>query len=342
MVPNLVRAQGTCTFNQSHTHTHTYIKYRSSNHNHLGKNNLSYITCINLTHCYQCYDTHHYISKGLKKKPRFSEPERQKLGTIPGSNRSIQSYTLTYYCTPLQLSLRPLQGQRFGRWTLDRACCCMQLSNSNSPLACVIWRCITMRRHLSSKSSSSFAFFRQSRMSGSVDVGSQCFCRIKPEHYRCTDKTSYGKLQTSEINTQPQTWTLAWRSGAVERAGGRQLGSVSEDTKRSIQHGRSTYLPWSSSCRYAPKHNLRLRTRLSAKGMNTTHELATCFKPSNATSTILLHGQETVWFEEMDSLNCMHFTKTEPLPGNVWERWNTKQNNMKMIKVLSDVWQRQS
>lgn len=230
-------------------------------------------------------------------------------------------------------------------WALDfgqRACCCMQLSNSNSPLACVIWRCITMRRHLSSKSSSSFAFFRQSRMSGSVDVGSQCFCRIKPEHYRCIDKTSYGKLQTSEINTQPQTWTLAWRSGAVERAGGRQLGSVSEDTKRSIQHGRSTYLPWSSSCRYAPKHNLRLRTRLSATGMNTTHELATCFKPSNATSTILLHGQETVWFEEMDSLNCMHFTKTEPLPGNVWERWNTKQNNMKMIKVLSDVWQRQS
>lgn len=190
------------------------------------------------------------ISQRDWRKKQRSEPKRQKLGTIPGSSRSMQSYILTYYWTPLQLSPRPLQFSQLWRWggpalrVLDfgqKVCRCTQFSNSNSPLACVIWRCITMRRHLSSKSSSSFAFFRQSRMSGSVDVGSQCFCRIKPGHYRCTDKTSYGKLQTSEINTQPQTWTLAWRSGAVEGAGGRQLGSVSDDTKRPIQHGRSTY-----------------------------------------------------------------------------------------------------
>ena len=198
MVPNLIRAQGTCTFHHSHTHTHPYlyniqvIKPQSSR-----RNNLSYITCINLTH--QCYDTHHYISKGLKEKTVQCTQKAEIGHNSWQQQKHPELYSdLLVYPTA---ALPALWALDFGR----RACCCMQLSNSNSPLACVIWRCITMRRHLSSKSSSSFAFFRQSRMSGSVDVGSQCFCRIKPEHYRCTDKTSYGKLQASEINTQPQT-----------------------------------------------------------------------------------------------------------------------------------------
>ena len=185
-----------------------------------------------------------YLKMAEEKNSSVNPKGRNWAQFLAAACRAIFGPTVS---TPLQLSLRPLQFSQLRRWggpalrVLDfgwRACHCTQLSNSNSPLACVIWRCITMRRHLSSKSSSSFAFFRQSRMSGSVDVGSQCFCRIKPRHYGCTDKTSYGKLQTSEINTQTQTWTLAWRSGVVEGGGGAAVGSVSDDTKRSTEHGK--------------------------------------------------------------------------------------------------------